>query len=874
MRNLSVSRGIAALSLLAAPLGAQSNSNAPLDQALTSEKYMKPPADVERLVAAPRHLNVSLSNQSPSRKHFLKVQSEGMPTVANFGKPWYNLAGLQIDPKANRARTLTSRANTGLEVIDATTGKSTSVEIPAGATVSGPQWSPDGSQIAFLANFPDASHIYVADVATGKSRRITTTALLATFVTEPQWSANGAQIAVVLLPDNRGAEPAAPAIASGPKVRLTQTGARNRTRTYADLLEWPFEKDRVEYYTTGQLATIDVRTRAVKKIGAPAMIQSVDPSPTGSFFRVVVMQKPFSYIVPVSAFGTITQLWDVTGTPVAEVSRRLLREGDGGGDDDDNAAQARANADTTKRSIEWMATGDVLSFLQMDAPARAGEQSEEGGQGRARARDRLYTWSAPFDAASKKAVFDNPNRIAQAAFSADAKTLFVAENVSGTAHVFAVDLADATKRYTISRVRGLQASLGLAPGGGGGGGGGRGGAGAVSVTFYQNPGTLISGRTGTGTSFVLTSSDGKYAYLNGVQHYRAFGDSAPQPFLDRIEIRTGQKTRVFTSARDQYEQVTAALDPDLNVAIVTRESPTTVPDAYRRDMSSGAYTKLTANKDYTPDITNAQRQMIPVTRADGYKLWVNVTLPREWRPGGPKLPGFIWFYPYEYTDQAGYDRTKRTYNKNRFPNLGPRSMVYLITQGYAVIEPDAPIFGEAGRMNDNYVPDLRNNLAAVIDELDKRGIVDRARMGIGGHSYGAFSTVNAMVHTPFFKAGIAGDGNYNRTLTPNTFQSERRDLWEARETYLSMSPLLYADRLTGALLMYHNLEDQNVGTAPINSERLFHALQGMGKPAALFMHPYEDHGQVTRETNLDMWARWVAWLDRYLKPKDGKIVSN
>jgi len=121
------------------------------------------------------------------------------------------------------------------------------------------------------------------------------------------------------------------------------------------------------------------------------------------------------------------------------------------------------------------------------------------------------------------------------------------------------------------------------------------------------------------------------------------------------------------------------------------------------------------------------------------------------------------------------------------------------------------------------------------------------------------------VHTPFFKAGIAGDGNYNRTLTPNSFQSERRDLWEARETYLAMSPILYADRLTGALLLYHGLADQNVGTDPINSVRLFHALQGMGKTVALYMYPYEDHGPATRETLLDLWGRWTAWLDLYVK---------
>ncbi len=168
-------------------------------------------------------------------------------------------------------------------------------------------------------------------------------------------------------------------------------------------------------------------------------------------------------------------------------------------------------------------------------------------------------------------------------------------------------------------------------------------------------------------------------------------------------------------------------------------------------------------------------------------------------------------------------------------------------------------------MNNNYVNDLRNNLAATIDELDRRQLVDRQRLAIGGHSYGAFSTVNAMVHTPFFKAGIAGDGAYNRTLTPIGFQTERRDLWEAPNVYLDMSPFLYANNLTGALLMYHNLADQNVGTDPTNSIRLYHALNGLGKPTALYLYPLEDHGPVAKETLLDLWARWGAWLDKYVK---------
>jgi len=225
----------------------------------------------------------------------------------------------------------------------------------------------------------------------------------------------------------------------------------------------------------------------------------------------------------------------------------------------------------------------------------------------------------------------------------------------------------------------------------------------------------------------------------------------------------------------------------------------------------------------------------------------------------------MWFYPREYTDQSSYDETRETYNKNSFPTIGTRSMQILTNAGYVVIEPDAPIVGESGRMNDNYVHDLRNNLAAVIDRLDEDGLVDRHRLGIGGHSYGAFSTYNAMVHTPFFKAGIAGDGNANRTLTPFSFQSERRSLWEAPDVYLEMSPFFQADHLTGALLMYHGEHDQNEGTFPIHSWRLFEALEALGKTASLYFYPYEDHGPATQETLLDLWARWTAWLDKYVK---------
>ncbi|MEO7713062.1 MAG: prolyl oligopeptidase family serine peptidase, partial [Gemmatimonadaceae bacterium] len=474
-------------------------------------------------------------------------------------------------------------------------------------------------------------------------------------------------------------------------------------------------------------------------------------------------------------------------------------------------------------------------------------------------KDRLYVWNAPFDSASARAIVESDNRAAGYVFTTDGKWVVLSENVSGVAHTYAVALDDPSTKRLIYRARGAQVGFTQ---GGFGGGNARGGP--DDDGFYGNPGAVVLRPGAGGTPAALVSSDGRSLYLEGTRFDRNPQNTAPRMFVDRLELATGTKSRLFESDTAVYESSPLPLDDDFNRFVVSRETETVVPDQWLRDRATAKLVRLTENRDVTAEVTRLPRKLVQVTRADGFKFWVNVTLPQNYR-AGTRLPGMFWFYPYEYADQDSYDRTRRSFNKHKFPSAGPRSMEIMATQGYAVIQPDAPVFGSPGRLNDNYVPDLRNNLAAVIDELDRQAIIDRSRLGLGGHSYGAFSTVNAMVNTPFFKAGIAGDGNYNRTLTPNGFQSERRDLWEARDTYLQMSPLLYADRLQGALLMYHSLEDQNTGTDPINSVKLLHALQGMGKTAALYMYPYEDHGPLIQETLLDQWGRWVAWLDVYVK---------
>ncbi len=479
----------------------------------------------------------------------------------------------------------------------------------------------------------------------------------------------------------------------------------------------------------------------------------------------------------------------------------------------------------------------------------------------------------PFDGSSAKTLYETDGRISAARFSENGKILFVSETGANGTTESAIFLDENNAKFTViaPRARGGRGGAAAPAGPPAGGFGGRGGAQAGGLA--TRPGSR-------GVPVVIVSTDGKSVFQQGATPDS--GDVMPKSYIEKIEIRTGTRSRMYESAGDVFETISAPLDDDYSRLLVQRESPTVVPQTFVVDVAAKTAKQLTANVDPMPEMTAAIKRTYTARRADGKTFKVKVTLPANFKEGS-KLPALFWFYPREYDTQEAYDRgTAAAPNATRrFQGFGPRSMAFLTTQGYAVVEPDAPIFASEGQLpNDNYVADLRNDLSATIDALDTLGIIDRQRLGIGGHSYGAFSTVNAMVHTPFFKAGIAGDGAYNRTLTPNGFQTERRDLWQGKQTYLDMSPFLYADQLNGALLMYHSMEDQNVGTDPINSIRMFHALQGLGKTTSLYMYPYEDHGPIAKETVLDQWARWSAWMDKYVKnankPKEPavKITSD
>jgi dipeptidyl aminopeptidase/acylaminoacyl peptidase len=732
-----------------------------------------------------------------------------MPPLANLAEPHLNLAGVELNPQRNVTRDWVARRNLGLTIHAIPSREKTPIEVPLGSSPVAPEWSPDGKWVAFIATDESGAWLYLADSRTGKSRRLLSRPLLAVLETSLHWSSDSQRIAVVAVPEKRPPLPGNPMLPTGPLVRVADK-ATNAIRTFPDRLENDDEAKTLRHFITGQTVVVDMRGKAVE-VGVPAMIQNLDPSPDFRSFRMTLVEDRFLSIYPFFSFPRKTVLWDEAGKELAEIQKGQMPDA------------PRTVVQDEKRSLGWDPTGNGMLFLQRTAADKDGKR-----------QDRIMRWKHPYGKDDAETLWTSATDISSFQILPDGKGALVTQTISGES-LWSRAVFGGTES---TKVMGFKPS-----------------------EFYANPGSPVSKPGPVAGSVLRTTPDGASFYLSGVEYSKEPDKTAPRPFMDRIAFADGKKERVWQSPTETFETA-RILDDEARTLLISQQSPTQAPNDFLAIGSKRI--ALTENQDMVPEVSSLRRERVLVTRSDGFKFWVRVTLPK-YAVSGEGRKAFFWFYPNEVRSQTTYDESQRTRNINLFRRTSPASPELLCLLGYVVVEPDVPIVGPAERPNDTYVMQLRNSLYAVIDELDRRRLIDRQLLSIGGHSYGAFSTAHAMTQTPFFKAGIAGSGNYNRTLTPFGFQGEPRRMWESRDMYMDMSPILRADQITGALLMTHGAEDQNVGTFPINSIRMFDALEALGKPAALYLYPYEDHGQIARETRLDMWARWILWLEEHVK---------
>jgi dipeptidyl aminopeptidase/acylaminoacyl peptidase len=786
----------------------------------TASKYQTPSQVLVDIVDAPTTPGVSVG---PGAEWLLLEQGPSLPPISELAEPELRIAGMRISPQTNGpSRGRYSLSLTFVKMADLSEVPVTG--LPAGARIGGVRWSPDGQWISFTNTTDDGIELWAAGVATGTAKRLTGAHVNLTMVRGPVWMPDSRTIVVPLVPDGRGAAPVESKVPTGPVIQ-ENIGKTAPAPTYQDLLKTPYDASLFEYYATGQLVAVTV-DGAMSKIGTPGIIGDVSPSPNGSFLLVETVHRPFSYLVPAGRFPTRIEVVDLQGNPVHLVADLPLQE---------EVPRGRGSVPTGPRSVSW----------RSDAPATlAWVEALDGGDGNKEAaeRDRVFVLAAPFDGAPQT-LATLGYRFGGIRWGNDNLAL-VTESWWRTRQ---------SRQWIVrpSRPTGTPELLWE----------------GSNEDRYNDPGSPMTKENAAGMSVLLTADGGRTLFLRG-QGASPEGD---RPFVDKMDLRSKKTERIFRSEAPYYEIPVEILDDRGQMLLTMRESQEDPPNYFVRDLRRKTERQVTSFPNPTPQLAGMQKELIQYERADGVALSGTLYLPAGYDPqrDGP-LPLFVWAYPREFVDAAAAAQVIGS--PYRFTRLGGWSTPIWVALGYAVLDgATMPIVGKDGaEANDTYVEQLVASAEAAVDEMVHRGVAERGRIGVGGHSYGAFMTANVLTYSDAFAAGIARSGAYNRTLTPFGFQNEERTYWEAPDVYFRMSPFMNVDKINEPILLIHGEADNNSGTFPIQSERYYAALKGLGKTARFVLLPYESHGYTAQESILHMLWEMETWLDTYVKKGKAK----
>jgi len=787
--------------------------------------YKQPPKEIMDVLNAPAIPSTSVS---PSRDRIALLEPLRYPPISELAQPMLRIAGLRINPTTNGQHRQPYFVSLRLRNIG--DGRETTVNLPAGARIISPQWSPDGKYLAAGNITPAGIELWIIEAATGKASKVKNV-LVNTAFGGFGWE-DARTVSATLVPSKRGAAPGYQNLTPNePNIQET-TGRTGAVQTFQDLLKSPNDENLFEYYATSEIALIDVSGK-VRQIGTPAIYDNADFSPDGKYILVSRIQRPFSYLYPFNRFPKTVEVWDASGKVVKTIANVPLQ--------DNLPVQG---VPTGPRGYGWMPTESARLIWA---------EALDGGDPRKKVtpRDRLVTLAAPFSGDASE-LLKTEHRYQGRIFG----------ERDGLMWFFDYNRDTQRRRIFMTDYRN-PASVKL-----------------VSDTNvndrYNDIGTPVMKTLPSGVSVIRQSGDGIFLTGNGAS------PEGDRPFLRRMDLKTLKTVEIFRSGTDKYESVVALVDDNGSQFITRRESLTEPPNLYLRRFCVPEASceqvpdkQLTSFADPAPVLRGIRKQLVKYKRADGVDLSFTVYLPPNYKEG-TRLPTLVWAYPLEFTDSSTAGQVSGS--TNRFTQFGGISHLFLLLQGYAILDDTTmPIVGDPETVNDTFIKQIVDSAKAAIDKGVEMGVVDPERVGVGGHSYGAFMTANLLAHSDLFRAGIARSGAYNRTLTPFGFQSERRTFWEAPELYSKVSPFFYANKINEPILLIHGEADNNQGTYPIQSERLFAAISGTGGTARLVMLPLESHGYAAKESTQHTLFEMVNWFDKYVKnaaPRIRKQVAS
>ena len=782
------------------------------------EGYRTPPEAVIDIVdAAPAPRVVA----SPDTAWLLFVERPSLPSIADLARPWIPLAGLRFDPELGSRHRVDF--DTGLVLRARAGGAEQRVELPEGARVASVSWSHTSRSFAFTLAGQEGLELWVATVPGGGAKRVAS-GLNGMFGSGYTWMPDGERILAAFRPAGRGPAPEASPVPAGPTT-MESRGNTSPVRTFQDLLADEHDAALFEYHGQSRLAIVDPATLGAT-VFEPALIRSFDPSPDGQSILVTRIERPFSYLMPFWDFPTVVEVWSALPGKVQVVAERPLAEN-----------VPIGGVPTGRRNVGWRPLAP-----EAEGPASlVFALALDGGDPKVEAehRDRWSELAAPYDG-EPRPLFEVEHRARGLQWLADGRRVVAGEYDRDRRWIRTTlrDLQDPSAEPVVLEDRSIRER-------------------------YADPGHVAGELSARGEWVVR--QDAGWIYRTG----SGASPAGDRPFLDRQSLATLATERLWQCPEGAYERVAeiAPLAPEeageLPDVLTLHESPTEPPNWRLWDLASGEARALTAFPDPTPELRGISKELVTYERADGVPLSATLYLPADYEPG-TRLPLVVWAYPIEFNDARTAGQVSGS--EHRFTRIGGSSHLFFLTQGYAVMDrATMPIIGDAETMNDTFVEQIVGAAEAAIAYADGRGVADGERVGVGGHSYGAFMTANLLAHCDLFDAGIARSGAYNRTLTPFGFQSERRTLWEARDTYAAISPFFHAEKIDEPLLMIHGQRDSNSGTYPIQSERMYHAIKGNGGTARLVMLPEEDHGYRARESVLHTLAEMFDWFDEHVK---------
>jgi dipeptidyl aminopeptidase/acylaminoacyl peptidase len=784
--------------------------------------YKLPPKEIADLLLVKPTPNVTVEDKG---EWMLFTQSNSYPSVEELAQPEFRIAGMRINPNNFAA----SRQNfiNELWLKNIKTGKEYKISgLPSSLSATSVSWSPFNKKIAFTQISNNRVDLYVVDIATQKATKINKQALNVLVAGNYQWLDDNSLIyRTVIKPAS--AVPPKSLMPKGPAVQQNLGKAAPKP-TFQDLIKTPYEEQLFEFYATSQLVK---NVNGVEtKIGQPAIYSSINISPDKKYLLVRTIKKPFSYLVTAQGFPSAVTITDMNGKLIKLLADLPSTETSPSGYD---------NVQNIPRGFDWR--DDEAATVIWCQPLDSGLI-----RNKTEYHDVVYQLTAPFTGQPKE-LFKTTTRYRGTTWG-NKNIALVIEGLQSR-QLTRTDFFDPSTGQIEKLFE------------------------RNTTDAYSNPGFPVTEANQYGREVIKLIDNGTKLLMNNPIGSSPKGDL---PFLASFDLNTKKSNMEWRSDEDHFESVVRVMDFDKGLVLTRRESEKEVPNYYIRNLKTGEMKPLTSFTNPYPQLEGVSKEKIKYKREDGVDLTGDLYLPKGYDPKRDgKLPVVIWAYPAEYNSAA--DAAQVRGSEHRFILINWASPVFYVTQGYAVLNnAEMPIVStdKDKKPNDNFVDQLRMNAEAAINKLDEMGVGDKNRVAVGGHSYGAFMTANLLAHTKLFKAGIARSGAYNRSLTPFGFQNEDRTYWDDPKLYYDMSPFSYANQIKTPLLLIHGDADDNTGTYPIQSERLFNAIKGNGGTVRFILLPYEAHSYRGRENLLHMLYEQNAWLDKYVKKVDKNTVSN